>query len=102
MGGPQTRRGLGSRVRFTAVSDGCRLVQAGPTMVITAQQPSGQLVGRARELAEFDQTLDRVASGPPWTVELVGEPGIGKSRLLGELRARAKKRGFVVLDGRAA
>jgi hypothetical protein len=43
-------------------------------MVITAQQPSGQLVGRARELAEFDQALNRVASGPPWTVELVGEP----------------------------
>jgi DNA-binding NarL/FixJ family response regulator len=71
-------------------------------MAITAHQPSGQLVGRARELAEFDQTLDRVASGTPWAVELVGEPGIGKSRLLAELRARAKERGFEVLDGRAA
>ena len=71
-------------------------------MAITAQQPSGQLVGRARELAEFDQTLDRVACGTPWAVELVGEPGIGKSRLLAELSARAGQRGFVVLDGRAA
>jgi predicted ATPase len=71
-------------------------------MVITAQQPPGQLVGRARELAEFDQTLDRVASGTAWAVELVGEPGIGKSRLLGELRARATERGFLVFDGRAA
>ncbi|HET7046793.1 MAG TPA: BREX system ATP-binding domain-containing protein [Solirubrobacteraceae bacterium] len=71
-------------------------------MAITAHQPSGQLVGRGRELAQFDQTLDRVASGTPWAVELVGEPGIGKSRLLAELRARARERGFVVLDGRAA
>src|SRR5262249_4513640 len=72
------------------------------TMAITAQQPSGHLVGRGRELAEFDQTLERVASGTPWAIELVGEPGIGKSRLLAELGARARKRGFAVLDGRAA
>src|SRR5262245_28379567 len=71
-------------------------------MAITAQEPSGQLVGRARELAEFDQALDRVGSGTPWAVELAGEPGIGKSRLLGELRARATDRGFLVLDGAAA
>jgi DNA-binding CsgD family transcriptional regulator len=71
-------------------------------MAITAPQPSGQLVGRVRELGEFEQTLDRVASGTPWAVELVGEPGIGKSRLLAELRARARGRGFAVLDGRAA
>jgi DNA-binding CsgD family transcriptional regulator len=71
-------------------------------MAITAHQPSGQVVGRARELAEFDQTLDRVASGTPWAIELVGEPGIGKSRLLAELRGRARAHGFAVLDGRAA
>ena len=71
-------------------------------MATTARQPPGQLVGRARELTELDQTLDRVASGVPWMVELVGEPGIGKSRLLAELGARARERGFVVLDGRAA
>jgi predicted ATPase len=71
-------------------------------MAIAAQHPSVQLVGRARELAEFDQTLDRVATGTPWAIELVGEPGIGKSRLLGELRVRAMERGFLVLDGCAA
>jgi predicted ATPase len=60
------------------------------------------LVGRARELAEFDQTHDRVASGNPWAIELVGQPGIGKSRLLSELRVRAMERGFLVLEGCAA
>ena len=33
---------------------------------------------------------------------IVGEPGIGKSRLLGELCRRGEERGYLVLDGRAA
>ena len=60
------------------------------------------LVGRARELAEFDQTLARLATGESWFLQLVGEPGIGKSRLLAELCSRAEERGYLVLDGRAA
>ena len=43
------------------------------------------LVGRARELAEIDGVLNRLAAGQPWLVQVVGEPGIGKSRLLFEL-----------------
>jgi ATP/maltotriose-dependent transcriptional regulator MalT len=60
------------------------------------------LVGRARELAEIDGVLNRLAAGQPWLVQVVGEPGIGKSRLLAELCTRAEDRGYLVLDGRAA
>ncbi len=60
------------------------------------------LVGRAGELAELDRALDRVAAAEPWVVQIVGEPGIGKSRLLGELCRRGETRGHLVLDGRAA
>ena len=60
------------------------------------------LVGRARELAELDGALDQLAAGEPWFVQIVGEPGIGKSRLLAELCRRAEARGYLVLDGRAA
>jgi ATP/maltotriose-dependent transcriptional regulator MalT len=60
------------------------------------------LVGRTRELAEIDAALLRVAAGDPWLVEVVGEPGIGKSRLLWELSRRGGDRGFLTLDGRAA
>ena len=35
-------------------------------------------------------------------MEIVGEPGIGKSRLLAELCRRGEDRGYLVLDGRAA
>jgi ATP/maltotriose-dependent transcriptional regulator MalT len=60
------------------------------------------LVGRARELAELDAALDQLAAGDPCFVQVVGEPGIGKSRLLAELCRRGEDRGYLVLDGRAA
>lgn len=60
------------------------------------------LVGRARELDAVDNALARLAEGEPWMIEVVGEPGIGKSSLLSELAARAVARGCLVLGGRAA
>jgi predicted ATPase len=66
-----------------------------------AQRP-GAVVGRDHELAELDRALGRLASPQPWVVQLVGEPGIGKSRLLAELAHRAEERPCLVLIGRAA
>ncbi len=71
------------------------------SVAMTDRQPPG-VVGRARELAEIDRALDRVASGASWALELCGEAGIGKSHLLAEACRRAEGRGFLVLDGRAA
>src|SRR5215218_1889205 len=44
-----------------------------------------QFVGRAGELTSLDQALDQVDSGGAAAIEIVGEPGIGKTRLLAEL-----------------
>ena len=66
------------------------------------RQPPSALVGRRREIVELDRALDRLAAGGPWSLQIVGEPGIGKSRLLAELHERAQARGFLVLYGRAA
>ena len=60
------------------------------------------LVGRTAELTALDQALDRLGRGRPAALELVGEPGIGKTRLLGELAARADERGQLVLSGSAS
>ena len=60
------------------------------------------LVGRGRELDALEQVLDELTRGPPAAIELVGEPGIGKTRLLSELAARAEQRGYLVLSGSAS
>jgi DNA-binding NarL/FixJ family response regulator len=57
------------------------------------------LVGRDAELRTLERAL---GGGGPRAVGIVGEPGIGKSRLLGELGRRAADRGHVVLAGRAS
>ncbi|MEA2214378.1 MAG: ATPase domain, partial [Solirubrobacteraceae bacterium] len=66
-------------------------------MTIRARQRSGTLVGRVGEVAELVRGLDRVGLGEPWFVQLVGEPGIGKTRLLAELGIRAGQRCWMVL-----
>ena len=49
---------------------------------------SGHLVGRERELRSVDEVLERGGM-----LALIGEPGVGKSRLAAEARARAESRG---------
>ncbi|MEU7764777.1 AAA family ATPase [Nocardia sp. NPDC049190] len=58
------------------------------------------LVGRACELQRVDEVLANARSGAAGAVAVVGEPGIGKTRLLGELCDRATTAGFDVLTGR--
>jgi len=59
------------------------------------------LVGRASELGAVDSLLAEVGEGRSAALELVGEPGIGKTRLLSELASRADARRYLVLSGRA-
>ena len=56
------------------------------------------MVGRAEELALLQDRLAKAASGRPTLVTVLGEPGVGKSRLAAELIASAQ--GFQVLSGR--
>jgi DNA-binding NarL/FixJ family response regulator len=61
------------------------------------------LVGRADELDSFDYLLAALDAGrAAMAVEVVGEPGIGKTRLLTELAGRADARGHLVLSGSAS
>lgn len=64
-----------------------------------------RLVGRAHEVAMFDRLLEDLTTGESGArahvVELAGEPGIGKTRLLAELGEQANKRGMLVLAGRS-
>ena len=59
-------------------------------------------VGRELEVAELEGVLDRASAGEPSFALLVGEPGIGKSRLVERVSDSAQQRGFVVATGRCA
>jgi DNA-binding NarL/FixJ family response regulator/tetratricopeptide (TPR) repeat protein len=74
------------------------------TLAVAAQRAREHdpLVGRADELESVEQALDELDRGQAGAIELVGEAGIGKTRLLRELAARAERRGHVVLAGSAA
>src|SRR5579875_976165 len=67
------------------------------------QTDSGsRMVGRAGELARLLALLDSVAAGEAAVALVSGDAGVGKTRLVTELTARARGRGFVVLAGRCA
>ena len=61
-----------------------------------------RLLAREAELATVELAVQEVRDGASRTLVVVGEAGIGKSALLGELRARAQEAGMRVLEGRGA
>jgi ATP/maltotriose-dependent transcriptional regulator MalT len=56
-------------------------------------------VGREAELGTLGQALETLAERRAVLLELSGEPGIGKSRLLAELAERSDAQGHLVLTG---
>ena len=69
---------------------------------VSVETSDGRTVGREPELATIDDALDALAAGTSGCVAVEGEAGIGKTRLLAELRRRAERRGCLVLAGAAA
>ena len=59
-------------------------------------------VGRSMPLARLQRSLDEALGGRPRAVLVEGAAGIGKSRLVGELLAKARRRGAIVLVGRCS
>lgn len=74
-------------------------VPAGPAARSTAPWP---MVGRDAQLAALTDLLETAAEGRTSFAALVGEPGIGKTRLASELLATARERGATVLTGRCS
>ena len=60
---------------------------------------SPTFVGRAEQLAGFDEALARAAGGEPSLLFVAGESGVGKSRLVAEFAKRARAAGGRVLSG---
>jgi DNA-binding CsgD family transcriptional regulator/tetratricopeptide (TPR) repeat protein len=58
---------------------------------------SGRFVGREEELRTCSRALDDVEQGGPQTVLVLGEPGLGKSRLSSAVASLVRERGGLVL-----
>jgi DNA-binding SARP family transcriptional activator len=71
-----------------------------PRAASTAEGPTLPLVGRTREQEAIHALVDR-AGARPNVLLLLGDSGLGKSRLLEELSARAAAGGTKVLHARA-
>lgn len=57
------------------------------------------LIGRSSERAAFDLLLDQAQNGQEQVVLLSGEAGVGKSRLIAEVKTSAASMGFLLLQG---
>src|SRR4051794_8787687 len=64
--------------------------------------PATHFVGRRPQLSLLDAALDELDGRRAKALEIVGAAGIGKTRLLAELAARADGRGHIVLRGAGA
>jgi tetratricopeptide (TPR) repeat protein len=73
----------------------------------TSAPPAGavagdrRLIGRHDALRVMEEALDGTSGGAAQFVAIVGEPGAGKTRLLGELAAGGGRRGLAIARGRA-
>lgn len=57
------------------------------------------LVGRTRELFHLRALVRRARQGHGQVIALVGEAGVGKSRLLEELKPTLRQSGFLIIEG---
>jgi class 3 adenylate cyclase/tetratricopeptide (TPR) repeat protein len=58
-----------------------------------------RFVGRDRELDQMRQGLEQAAAGRGQLIAVVGEPGVGKSRLFYEFLNSHRTRGWMILQG---
>ena len=66
---------------------------------VPANRSGSLFVGRQREMAELQASLEDALSGRGRMVMLAGEPGIGKTRTAQELATQAESRGAQTLWG---
>src|SRR5262249_59417060 len=89
-------RGAGERVGVFELESG------GPARTrldVSRVRGFTRFVGRERETATLEAALQRAIGGETQIVGVVGEPGVGKSRLCVELLARARAQAIPVYEG---
>ena len=96
--GPLRVRGKAERLRASRLLG--RRTDPEPTRGLWVRGISSPLVGRDAELAALTAAVDRLLAGQGGVVTVVAEAGLGKSRLLAEVRDRVAGQGLRWLEGR--
>jgi DNA-binding NtrC family response regulator/class 3 adenylate cyclase len=65
---------------------------------VYGKRPLSRFVGRERELADLRALLAQAAQGRGQVVSIVGEPGVGKSRLCYEVTQAQRPHGWLTLE----
>src|SRR2546425_12087105 len=84
-----------------APAGGCQLVGAGPArtrLQAFAARGLTPFVGRQAEIATLHQALEQAGAGHGQVVAVIGEPGIGKTRLFHEFTHASRTRGWLLLE----
>ena len=68
---------------------------------LAAQSISSPLVGRHSELAAIKTCVNRLIDGYGGIISVIGEAGLGKSRLMAEIRRHFESENLLWLEGRA-
>ncbi len=67
-----------------------------------APQDLTHFVGREKELDQLREALERARTGRGQIVAVIGEPGVGKSRLSWEFTRSPQTQGWLILEGTSA
>ncbi len=81
--------------------DAYAVVGMGPRcspLEVYGKRPLSRFVGRERELTNLHDLLEQAAQGRGQVVGLIGEPGVGKSRLCYELTQAQRPHGWLTLE----
>jgi class 3 adenylate cyclase/tetratricopeptide (TPR) repeat protein len=93
--GPVPVKGLPTPVEV------CELVGAGPArtrLQAFAARGLTPFVGRQAELAALHQALEQAGAGHGQVVAVIGEPGVGKTRLFHEFTHASRTHGWLLLE----
>src|SRR5262245_21478711 len=97
--GPMSVKGLGAPIEVYEVTG------AGPVrtrLQASAVRGLTRFVGREREVEDLRKALGHAATGHGQVVAIVGEPGVGKSRLVWEVTHSHRSSGWLVLQASSA